>query len=36
MKKYPKISDEKYDDLKKEILELEKKYNFLKIKWSII
>ena len=30
----PKISDEKFDILKKEILDLEKKYNFLKSKWS--
>ncbi len=28
----PKISDAKYDELKKEVLELEKKYSFLKKK----
>ena len=28
----PKVSDLKYDELKKEILILEKKYNFLKYK----
>ena len=33
-KNSPKISDEKFDILKKEILDLEKKYNFLKSKWS--
>jgi len=26
----PKVTDQKYDELKKEILELEKKYKFLK------
>ena len=26
----PKVNDQKYDELKKEILELEKKYKFLK------
>ena len=33
-KNNPKISDAKYDALKKEILELEKKYSFLKSKYS--
>ena len=33
-KSSPKISDEEYDKLKKEIIELEKKYNFLKSKNS--
>ena len=33
-KNSPKISDEKFDILKKEILDIEKKYNFLKSKWS--
>ena len=33
-KNSPKISDEKFDILKKEILDLEKKYNFLKNKLS--
>ena len=33
-KNSPTISDEKFDILKKEILDLEKKYNFLKSKWS--
>ena len=33
-KNSPTISDEKFDILKKEILNLEKKYNFLKSKWS--
>ena len=33
-KSSPKISDEKFDILKKEILDLEKKYNFLKSKLS--
>ncbi len=33
-KSSPKISDSKYDQLKKEIIELEKKYNFLKSKNS--
>ena len=33
-KNSPKISDEKFDILKKEILDLEKKYNFLKSKLS--
>ncbi len=33
-KNNPKISDEKFDLLKKEILDLEKKYNFLKSKYS--
>ena len=31
-KSSPKISDSTYDDLKKEITELEKKYSFLKSK----
>ncbi len=33
-KSSPKISDAEYDDLKKEIIELEKNYNFLKSKSS--
>ena len=33
-KNSPTISDEKFDILKKEILDLEKKYNFLKSKLS--
>ena len=28
----PKVTDQKYDELKREILELEKKYKFLKSK----
>ena len=30
----PKISDKQYDDIKKEILDLEKNYNFLKSTFS--
>ena len=30
----PKVTDQKYDELKKEILELEKKYKFLNSKRS--
>ncbi len=33
-KNNPSVSDEKFDILKKEILELEKKHSFLKSKWS--
>ena len=33
-KNNPSISDEKFDILKKEILELEKKHSLLKNKWS--
>ena len=33
-KNQPEVSDDKYDELKKEILLLEKKYSFLKSKTS--